>query len=61
VDGSCHRKEGFQVSKRGKERESKGFSKGSEKARGLRHMYCDLYTYVYTNVVVVVNNNLNCV
>jgi hypothetical protein len=33
VDGSCHSQEGFQVSKGDKEREQKGFSKGSKKQR----------------------------
>ncbi len=34
VDGSCHSKEGFQVSKSGQEREQRGISKGKQKSKG---------------------------
>ncbi len=40
VDGSCHSKEGFQVSKGDKEGDKR------ESARELRHIYCNLYTCI---------------
>jgi hypothetical protein len=43
VDGSCHSEEGFQVSERGIEKGARGISKGRKRARGLRHVYCNLH------------------
>jgi hypothetical protein len=47
VDGSCHSKEGFQVSKGDKERDKRG----NEEARGLRHIYIVTCICVYNAVV----------
>ncbi len=38
-----HSKEGFQVSERGIEKGARGISKGKKRARGLRHVYRNLY------------------
>jgi hypothetical protein len=46
VDGSCHSKEGFQVSKGDKERGKRDSARGV-KVRGLRHIYCKpVYVYI---------------
>jgi hypothetical protein len=60
VDGSCHSKEGFQVSKGNKERGQKGISKWSKK-QGDCAIYVVNCTCVYICLVPDVDNNLNCV
>jgi hypothetical protein len=68
VDGSCHSKEGFQVSERGIEKGargrkgSKGNQQGEEKSKGIAP--CTLLTCicVHNNALMPnVDNNLNCV
>ncbi len=68
MDGSCHSKEGFQVSERGIEKGarggkgSKGNQQGEEKSKGI--VTCILLTCicVYNNALMPnVDNNLNCV
>jgi hypothetical protein len=60
VDGSCHSKEGFQVSKGDKERGYKGPSKGSKNSKATAP-YILICICVYKCLLSDVDNNLNCV
>jgi hypothetical protein len=46
-----------QVSERGIEKGARGISKGKKRARGLRHVYCNLYMCIIgMNVVANLNS-----